>query len=159
MEKYTDEKIEIANPSQLVIRVDEYLKLSRKLPSQNESLMNRERQIFDSLGNRTKENYSRIIFTPIDMSRVEQEVNTRYKDGIYLEDDLDTITYPYDRTIRTRPAKLDDPTKVKVQEPKEVPPLRLGNYRIIRDNPISIQRFTTPLLALEDTFESSNKRR
>lgn len=158
MEKYTDEKIELANPSQLVIRVDEFLKLSRKLPSQNESLVNREKQIYDSLGERTKGSYSRIIFTPIDMKKVEQTVNTTYQDGIYLEE-IDDITYPYDRTIRTKPTILEDPTKEKVQVPKKVPPLRIGNYRILKDNPVTIQRFTTPLLALEDTFETSNKRR
>lgn len=159
MEKYTDEKIDILNPSQLVIRVDEFLKLSRKLPSQNESLINREKQIYDSLGERQKASYSRIIFTPIDMTRVEEQINTQYQDGIYLEDELDTITYPYDRTIRTKPTILIDPAKEKVQVPKEVPPLRLGNLRILKDNPVTIQKFTTPLLALEDTFESSNKRR
>lgn len=159
MEKYTDEKIDIFNPSQLVIRVDEFLKLSRKLPSQNESLINREKQIYDSLGERQKASYSRIIFTPIDMTRVEKQINTQYQDGIYLEDELDTITYPYDRTIRTKPTILIDPAKEKVQVPKEVPPLRLGNLRILKDNPVTIQKSTTPLLALEDTFESSNKRR
>lgn len=157
MEKYNDQKVDITNPSQLVIRVDEYLNLSRKLPSQNESLINREKQIFDSLGEKTTEQYDRIIFTPIDMSRVESQINATYQDGINIEDDLDTITYPYDRTIRTKPTMLEDPTKEKVQVPKEVPPFRLGNYRVIRDNPIIIKRFTTPLLALEDTFESSNK--
>ena len=159
MEKYTDEKIDIFNPSQLVIRVDEFLKLSRKLPSQNESLINREKQIYDSLGERQKASYSRIIFTPIDMTRVEKQINTQYQDGIYLEDELDTITYPYDRTIRTKPTILIDPAKEKVKVPKEVPPLRLGNLRILKDNPVTIQKSTTPLLALEDTFESSNKRR
>lgn len=159
MEKYTDEKIDILNPSQLVIRVDEFLKLSRKLPSQNESLINREKQIYDSLGERQKASYSRIIFTPIDMTRVEKQINTQYQDGIYLEDELDTITYPYDRTIRTKPTILIDPAKEKVKVPKEVPPLRLGNLRILKDNPVTIQKSTTPLLALEDTFESSNKRR
>lgn len=159
MEKYTSEKIIVSNPSQLVMRVDEYLKLSKKLPSQNESLQNRERQIFESLASKSLEEYERLLFFPIDLEKVATQVNIKYQDGIYLDEDLDTIKYPYDRTIRTKPKRLEDPTREKVASPKKVPPLKLGNYRILRDNSIAVLRNNATLLALEDTFETSHKKR
>lgn len=151
--------IAISSPSQLVLNVDEFFRLSKKLPSQSETLQRREQQIFDSLGKRSISPYERIVMFKIDLEKVADSVNAKYQDGIYLEDDFDTIRYPYDRTIRTKPIPIEDPSTIKDLSTSKITSIKVGKHRLLQDNTVSIKRFTTPLLGLSDTFESGSRHR
>ncbi|MBQ7104466.1 MAG: hypothetical protein IJN90_01270 [Bacilli bacterium] len=158
MEK--NQTITISNPSQLFLQVDEFLNLSRKLPSHHEQLQKREKRIFETLGPKSIKEYERILMFQLDLNKVAEQVNLEFQDGIYIDDERDIVHYPYDRTIRTKPTTIDAPTKEKELSPKRVTSIKVGKHKTLQDNSIAIKRiFSTPVLALEDTFETGSKRR
>ena len=72
----------------------------------------------------------------------------------------DIIRFPYERTLRIKPTTIDPPTKEKELSPMKITSIKVGKHQTIRENTVSIKRmFSTPVLALEDTFETSSKRR
>jgi len=158
--KISAQTIEISNPSQLVLNVDDFLRLSKKLPSQSGELKKREQDILYLLdAPRKNKIYDRLLMFEINIDKIADDINDKYQDGFYLEDEKDDIRYPFSRTIRTKPIKLESPYMRKELSPNKITSIKIGKHRIIENNNISLKKISTSLLAFSDEFESNYKRR
>ena len=152
-----DYKIDINNPSQLVLEVEELSQLRRKLPSQHETLKAREDAIFSRLGERTIDVFHGILMFEIDMNHICDMVNEQFADGLSLEED--TIMYPYSRSLRRKTSFLEEPTKTQELTEKKGISIHVGKHQIMGNGHFVVSRLSIPTLALEDNFEESYKTR
>jgi len=137
--------ITIANPSQLVLGIDDFYYLSKKLPSGSNELKQKEETILNSLnGLRKIEFYDRILMFKINLDKVADFVNRKYEDGIDLEEDT-IIRYPFDRTIRTMPKTLEEPTKSLSNSIT----IQVGNYNILAKNDLFINKTNDALMSFD----------
>lgn len=155
----SDYTITIVNPSQLVLSIDEFFHLAKKLPSQSETLKQSEKKIFDQLGEKNISTYSRIVMFQINLDRIADKVNEQYQDGIYLDDDLDTVRYPYDRTIRTRNNPIEAPTIEKELSTSKITSIKVGKHRILENNMVSINKNSITSLSLSPSYDTISKTR
>lgn len=156
MEKNTIscESIVIPYPSQLVLQAEELFQLRKKLPPHDETLEKKEQKILSTISEKKTQEYESLLFFAIDYEKIAATINNKFQDGISLEDDI--VHYPFDRTIRTKPLILEDPTKIKEKNHNGVGTIKIGKHRIIEENSVSLKRFNTSLLAFSDTFESAS---
>lgn len=150
--------IEIINPSQLIMEIDSFFQLSKRIPSQSPILFEKEKKIFSSLGVRKGKSFDNYMFSEINLGKIEEDINHRFQDGFDLEDDLDTIDYPFFRTSRVK-SELDEPTVVKELLKNRITAIKIGNHRLLENNGATIQRFNSSLLALSSSFEVPGRRR
>ena len=148
----TCETVIIPNPSQLVLQAEDLFQLYKKLPPNDDTILRKEQQILSQVQEKKTEEYDALFFFAIDCEKIATAINNKFSDGIILEDDV--VHYPFDRTIRTKPSILENPTKIKEQKPKGIGVIKIGKHRTIEKNSVSLKRFNTSLLAFSDTFES-----
>lgn len=151
------QSISIANPSQLVLSVDEFFRLSKKVPSHDDTLKRKEEFIFSHLGERKTAKYPRILMFEIDLQKIADQVNTKYQDGFDLEDEYDIVHYQNPRTIRTRTSLPIEPSLVKELSPSKIKAIKVGNFRIMEENPVSINKFNTSSLSLDNLQEQNTR--
>lgn len=149
-----DSCITILNPSQLVLDADDFFRMSQESPSQNNLLQEKEREIYDYLGDRKKMPFNNVLFFAIDLNKVETTVNTVFEDGIDLDDELTTVHSPYDRTIRRKASNLDSPTRQPELDKSQITSIVIGNYMTIATQSLIINRQSIPLLALSSDYET-----
>lgn len=158
MEKYnSSDSISIINPSQLVLNIDEYLHLSKRLPSQDETLQKKEESIFSQLGERKTQKYPRLLMFEINLQEISNQINKKYEDGIDLEEEI--VRYQTDRTIRRKPITLDDPSIVRDLSTSKITSIKVGKHTTLGENPVSLKRFNTSLLALAYNYETAPRTR
>ncbi len=153
----SSDSISIINPSQLVLNIDDYLHLSRRLPSQDEILQQKEESIFAQLGERKQQSYPRLLMFEINLKKISDQVNEKFQDGIDLEEEI--VRYPTDRTIRRKPTTLDDPSIVRDLSTSKITSIKVGKHTTLGDNSVSLKRFNTSLLALAYNYETSPRTR
>lgn len=146
----------IPNSSQLILEIDELLKLSGQLSSSNEDLTLKEKNIFSQLGPVETKAFDHFLITPINLKNIEDEINTKYEDGIYLEDD-EEISYPFLHTIRTT-SHLTNPLSKK-EANVNVPTITIGNVSSLAEKDISLQKEGVGLLAFDSDLEKNNGRK
>ena len=147
--------IEVTNPSQLVLQVDEFLQLSKRIPSDSPVLKDCESQIFNNLGIRKVKDFDNYMIEEINNHILEEGINMNFSRAQEVEDE---IRYPFDRTIRTV-SKIEDPMVAKKTLPGHVSSIKVGNYRVIAGKTPIVKRFNTSLLALSSSFNAPGKRR
>ena len=155
--RVSSDSITIINPSQLVLNIDEYLKTSKKLPSQDATLQEKEEIIFSQLGERKQQTYPRLLMFEINLEKISDQVNTKYEDGIDLEEDI--VRYPSDRTIRRKPTQIEDPSVVKELSTSKITSIKVGKYTTLGAGSVSLKRFNTSLLALAYNYETAPRTR
>lgn len=151
------DSISIINPSQLVLDIDDYLYLSKRLPSQDETLQQKEESIFSQLGERKKQKYPGLLMFEINLQKVSDYVNEKFQDGIDLEEEI--VHYQSDRAIRRKPTVLDDPSIVRDLSTSKITSITVGKHNTLGDNSVSLKRFNTALLALDYNYETSPRTR
>ena len=158
MEKnYTSgQSISITNPSQLVLSVDDFFRLSKRVPYNDETLLKKEEAIFGHLGERKTTKYPKILMFELSLSKIEDQVNEKYQDGFDLEDEYDVVKYQAPRTTRTKPDTLTAPVMVPQLSPNKISSVKVGNYKIMQENPILINREGINLGM--PSYEESNNR-
>lgn len=150
----TGQAIAITNPSQLLLQIDELLKLRKKLSPQDELLKQKEQNLKSLLGTKSTKEYEGLLFFAINFEKIADQVNLKFQDGIDLEPDL--VHIPFSTTIRTRPTILEDPTKIKEKKTSGIGTIKIGKHKIIAQNTIELKRFNTSLLAFSDSFSSES---
>lgn len=156
-QEVNDYKVSINNPSQLVLDVEELMQLRKKLPSQHETLEQREDSIFNRLGERTIDTFCGILMFEMDMNRICDTINEQFADGVSLEND--SISYPYSRSIRRKPSFLEEPTKTQELSTKKGIAIHLGKHQIIGNNKLVITHLSMPIVNQEEFYEETHKSR
>ena len=87
------QSISITNPSQLVLSVDEFFRLSKRVPYNDETLLKKEQSIFGHLGERKIAKFPKILMFELSLSKIADQVNEKYQDGFDLEDEYDDVEY------------------------------------------------------------------
>ena len=134
------QSISITNPSQLVLSVDEFFRLSKRVPYNDEILLKKEQSIFGHLGERKIAKFPKILMFELSLSKIEDQVNEKYQDGFDLEDEYDVVRYQTLRSTRTKPSTLSEPVMVPQLSPNKISSVKVGNYRIMQQSPILINR-------------------
>lgn len=153
----SSDSISIINPSQLVLNIDDYLRLSKRLPSQDETLHQKEEAIFNQLGERKQQSYPKLLMFEINLQKITDQINEKFQDGIDLEEEM--VRYQSDRTIRRKPAILDDPSIVRELSTSKITSIRVGKHTTLGDNFVSLKRFNTSLLAFAYNYETTPRTR
>ena len=151
------DSISIINPSQLVLNIDDYLHLSKRVPSQDETLQQKEESIFGQLGERKTQKYPRLLMFEINLQKISDYVNEKFQDGIDLEEEI--VRYPSDRAIRRKPTILDDPSIVRDLSTSKITSIKIGKHNTLGENSVSLKKFNTSLLALAYNYETSPRTR
>ncbi len=153
----SSDSISIINPSQLVLNIDDYLHLSKRLPSQDETLQQKEESIFKQLGERKQQSYPKLLMFEINLQKITDQVNEKFQDGIDLEEEM--VRYQSDRTIRRKPTTLDDPSIVRELSTSKITSIKVGKHTTLGDNFVSLKRFNTSLLAFAYNYETTTRTR
>lgn len=151
------QSISITNPSQLVLSVDDFFRLSKRVPFNDESLQRKEESIFSHLGERKTTKFPKILMFEISFSKIADQINEKYQDGFDLEDEYDVVHYSTIRTTRTKPESLTEPVMVPQLSPNKITSIKVGNYMIIEENPVSISRGNIQQSVLPSYEESNNR--
>lgn len=150
------ETITIINPSQLVELIDGYMNLSKNNSPDNEVLKTKETEIFKQLGERKNTKYPKLLLFEIDFSKICDQINEKYQDGFYLDEEYDVVKAPFDRSIRTKPTDLDAPTVEKELSLNKVTSIEVGKTSTMAQNNLLLKRLNTTLLAFSYNYENSD---
>ena len=137
------QSIPIINPSELVLSVDDFFRLSKKM-SAEEILQNKQSTIYEHLGPPKSKKYPKTLMFDINTKKIEDEVNEKFVDGIYL-DEYGEFSQS-SRTIRTKHPSIKEPLPEKVLSPNKITSITVGNYKIMEYYPIIINKNTDPTL-------------
>lgn len=99
--------VTIANPSQLILSYEDFLQLSKSNSISSDELKAKEQSILSQLEKSTSKKFNNILIPEIKMSKIEEQINSLYADGIDLEED--SVRYPFDRSIRRSRKTLSPP--------------------------------------------------
>jgi len=151
------QQIMIIDPSQLVLDVDAFLNEAITISPHEPRFLAQEEQIFKHLGQVTTKQYPDVLMFSIDLQKICDQINDKYQDGFYFEEENDMVRFPYHRTIRRKSSLIYEPIAEKDLSPSQITSIRVGKHTIIGENNISLKRFNTSLLTTSPSSELEAK--
>ena len=139
----TGQQITINNPSKLVLDIDAFLNQSNTLYNNGS-----EELILKQLSQRTTTKYPNILMFSIDLEKICDQINDKYQDGFYFEEENDRVQFPYHRTIRRKSSLVHEPSFEKDLSTTQITSIRVGKHAIIGENSVSLKKFNTSLLMI-----------